>query len=257
VLDEFCWDAAEVARAREHGALAHKLHVDMHEVIGHASGKIDEGVGTPKETLKSYASALEEARADLVALYYAMDPKLVELGLMPSLEVGKAEYDSYIRGGLMVQLSRLELGEQVEESHMRNRQMVAAWAYENGQADNVIEKRTRDGKTYFVVNDYDKLRVLFGELLREVQRIKSQGDFAAGKALIETYGVKVDPALHAEVKRRYEGLDIAPYSGFIQPKLVPVLEGATIVDVKVEYPDDFSAQMLEYAERYSHLPTWN
>ncbi len=257
VLEEFCWDEAEVARAREHGPLAHKLHVDMHEVIGHASGKIEDGVGTPKQTLKSYASALEEARADLVALYYTMDPKLVELGLMPSLEVGKAEYDSYIRGGLMVQLSRLELGEQVEESHMRNRQMVAGWAYEKGKAENVIEKKVRDGKTYFVVNDYEKLRALFGELLREVQRIKSKGDYAAGKALIETYGVKVDRALHEEVLRRYEALNIAPYSGFIQPKLVPVMEGEQIVDVKVEYPEDFTAQMLEYAERYSFLPTWN
>lgn len=257
VLEEFCWDQAEVARARAHGALAHKLHVDMHEVIGHASGKLEPGVGTPAETLKSYASALEEARADLVALWYALDPKLVELGLMPSLEVGKAEYDSYIRGGLMVQLSRLELGEQVEESHMRNRQMIAAWAFDKGQADKVIEKRVRDGKTYFVVNDYDKLRALFGELLREVQRIKSQGDFAAGKALIETYGVKVDRALHEEVERRYAALDVAPYLGFVQPKLVPVIEGDEIVDVKIEYAEDFTAQMLEYGERYSFLPVWN
>ncbi|MFO7561386.1 MAG: hypothetical protein R6X02_01980 [Enhygromyxa sp.] len=257
VLEEFCWDEAEVARAREHGALAHKLHVDMHEVIGHASGQLEDGVGTPSETLKSYASALEEARADLVALWYAMDPKLVELGLMPSLEVGKAEYDSYIRSGLMVQLSRLELGEQVEESHMRNRQMIAAWAFDKGQAEQVIEKKVREGKTYFVVNDYDKLRALFGELLREVQRIKSQGDFAAGKALIEDYGVKVDGALHEEVKRRYEALDIAPYIGFVQPKLVPVMDGDQIVDVKVEYAEDFTAQMLEYGERYSFLPAWN
>lgn len=257
VLEEFTYDETRLARAKEHGALAHKLHVDMHEVIGHASGQIEDGVGTTKETLKSYASALEEGRADLVALYYAMDPKLVELGLMPSLEVGKAEYDSYIRGGLMVQLARLELGEQIEESHMRNRQMVAAWAYEKGKPDNVIEKRVKDGKTYFVINDYDKLRELFGQLLREVQRIKSQGDYAAGKALIETYGVKVDRALHEEVKRRYAALDIAPYSGFMQPKLVPIMEGDAIVDVKIEYPDDFTAQMLEYGETFGFLPTWN
>ncbi|KIG17131.1 Dipeptidyl-peptidase III [Enhygromyxa salina] len=257
LLEEFTWDEAELARAREHGPLAHKLHVDMHEVIGHASGQIEPGVGTPKETLKSYASALEEGRADLVALYYAMDPRLIELGLMPSIEVGKAEYDSYIRGGLMVQLSRLELGEQVEESHMRNRQMVAAWAYEKGKAENVIEKKVRDGKTYFVINDYDKLRVLFGELLREIQRIKSKGDFAAGKALIETYGVKVDRELHEEVKRRYDALNIPPYSGFIQPRLVPVMDGDQITDVVLEYPTDFAAQMLEYADRYSFLPTWN
>ncbi|PRQ04152.1 Peptidase family M49 [Enhygromyxa salina] len=257
VLEEFTFDEAELARAKEHGALAHKLHVDMHEVIGHASGQIEPGVGTPKETLKSYASALEEGRADLVALYYAMDPRLVELGLMPSVEVGMAEYDSYIRGGLMVQLSRLELGEQVEESHMRNRQMIAAWAYEKGQADKVIERKSKDGKTYFVINDYAKLRVLFGELLREIQRIKSQGDYEAGKALIETYGVKVDRALHEEVKRRYDALDVAPYSGFVQPKLVPVMEGDQITDVVIEYPTDFRAQMLEYADRYSFLPTWN
>lgn len=257
VLEEFCFDQAELARAKQHGALAHKLHVDMHEVIGHASGQLEEGVGTPAETLGSYASALEEARADLVALYYALDPKLVELGLMPSLDVGKAEYDSYIRGGLLVQLSRLELGEQLEESHMRNRQMVAAWAYEQGKADKVIEKRVKDGKTYFVINDYEQLRALFGQLLREVQRIKSQGDFEAGKALIETYGVTVDRALHEEVKRRYDALNVAPYKGFVQPKLVPVMDGDAIVDVKLEYAEDFTAQMLEYGERYSFLPVWN
>ncbi len=257
LLEEFCASPEELARAQEHGPLASKLHVDMHEVIGHASGLIEPGVGTPKETLKSYASALEEGRADLVALYYIMDPKLVELGLMPSLEVGKAEYDSYIRSGLMTQLARLELGEQLEESHMRNRQMVALWAYEKGKADNVIEKKVINGETFFVINDYDKLRALFGELLREVQRIKSEGDFEAGKALIETYGVKVDPELHAEIKRRYDALGIAPYSGFVQPKLVPVMDGDNIVDVKVEYTSDFVGQMLEYGREYSFLPTWN
>jgi len=253
LLEEFSYDDEELARAEQHGALAHKLHVDMHEVIGHASGQIEPGVGTPKQTLKSYASALEEARADLVALYYAIDPRLVELGLMPSIEVGKAEYDSYIRNGLMVQLARLELGEQIEESHMRNRQLVAGWAYAKGQADKVIEKKVEGGKTYFVINDYAKLRELFGQLLREIQRIKSEGDYAAGKALIETYGVKVDPELHAEVKQRYDALDIAPYSGFIQPKLVPVMDGDEIVDVSIEYPTDFTAQMLDYGERYSFL----
>ncbi|NVB38619.1 dihydrofolate reductase [Pseudenhygromyxa sp. WMMC2535] len=252
-LEEFCASPEEVERAKAHGALAHKLHVDMHEVIGHASGQLEEGVGTPKETLKSYASALEEARADLVGLYYVMDPKLVELGLMPSLEVGKAAYDAYIRGGLMVQLSRLELGEQLEESHMRNRQLVAGWAYAQGEAAGVIEKVTKDGKTYFVIRDYDALRELFAQLLREIQRVKSQGDYAAGKALIETYGVAVDPELHAEVLRRYESLDIAPYAGFIQPKLVPQMEGDEIVDVRVEYPTDFAAQMLEYGDRYGFL----
>ena len=253
LLEEFTSSEEELARAREHGALASKLHVDMHEVIGHASGRINAGVGTPKETLKSYSQALEEARADLVALYYAIDPHLVELGLMPSVEVGKAEYDSYIRNGMMVQLARLEIGEQVEEAHMRNRQLVAAWAYEKGKADKVIEKKVNDGKTYFVINDYDKLRELFGQLLREIQRIKSEGDYEAGKALIETYAVEVDPDLHAEVKRRYDALDIAPYSGFLQPRLVPVMEGDEIVDVELEYAEDFTQQMLEYGERYSLL----
>jgi dipeptidyl-peptidase III len=257
LLEEFCWDQAELARAKAHAALAHKLHVDMHEVIGHASGQLEPGIGTPSETLGSYASALEEARADLVALYYAIDPHLVELGLMPSIEVGKAEYDAYVRGALLVQLARVEVGQQLEESHMRNRALVTRWAYEHGKADKVIEQRVRDGKTYFVINDYAKLRVLFGELLREIQRIKSQGDAAAGKALVETYGVEVDRQLHEEVTRRYASLGIAPYSGFVQPKLVPVMEGDVITDVRLEYVEDFTAQMLEYAEHHSFLPTHN
>jgi dipeptidyl-peptidase-3 len=257
VFEEFCWDEAELARAKAHAALAHKLHVDMHEVIGHASGQLEPGIGTPAETLGSYASALEEARADLVALYYAIDPRLVELGLAPSIEVGKAEYDAYIRNALLVQLARVEVGQQLEESHMRNRALVARWAFERGKGENVIEKRVREGKTYFVIHDYEKLRELFGELLREIQRIKSQGDGAAGKALVETYGVTVDRTLHEEVLRRYEGLGIAPYSGFVQPKLVPVMEGDRITDVKLEYVEDFTAQMLEYAERHSFLPAHN
>jgi dipeptidyl-peptidase-3 len=251
LLEEFCFDAAELERAKAHGALAHKLHVDMHEVIGHASGQLEPGIGTPAETLGSYASALEEARADLVALYYAIDRHLVELGLMPSIEVGKAEYDAYIRNALLVQLARVELGQQLEESHMRNRALVARWAFERGKG--AIEKRVRDGKTYFVITDHERLRELFGELLREIQRIKSQGDAKAGKALVETYGVTVDRTLHEEVARRYASLGIAPYSGFVQPKLVPVMEGDRITDVRLEYVEDFTAQMLEYAERYSFL----
>lgn len=254
MLEEFCWDAAQIERALAHGALAHKLHVDMHEVIGHASGQLEPGIGTPAETLGSYASALEEARADLVALYYAIDPHLVELGLVPSIEVGKAEYDAYVRNALLVQLARVELGQQIEESHMRNRALVARWALEHGKADKVIEQRVRDGKTYFVINDYQKLRALFGELLREIQRIKSQGDAAAGKALVETYGITIDLELHEEVARRYASLGIAPYSGFVQPKLVPVMDGDRITDVRIEYVEDFTAQMLEYAERHSFLP---
>ncbi|RYU75830.1 dipeptidyl-peptidase 3 family protein [Hymenobacter persicinus] len=256
-LDEFAYSAEEKARARQFAGLAGKLHTDMHEVIGHASGQINAGVGTPKETLKNYASAIEEGRADLVALYFLMDEKLVQLGVVPSLEVGKAEYDNYIRNGLMSQLVRLPLGETVEEAHMRNRQMVAKWAFEKGKKDNVIEKVTRDGKTYFKINDYQKLRGLFGQLLRELQRLTSEGDYAAAKNLIETYGVKVDPVLHKEVLDRYAKLNIAPYQGFIQPRLVPVEVGGKITDVKVEYPSDFAQQMLDYSRKYKYLPNYN
>lgn len=257
VLEEFAASPEEVARGREHGDLGDALHTDMHEVIGHASGALKVGVGTPKETLKSYASTLEEGRADLVALYFLLDPKLIDIGVMPSVEVGMAAYDDYIRNGMLVQLARLELGEDIEEAHMRNRQMIAAWVYEKGKAAKVIERVERDDETFFVVRDYAALRGLFGKLLRELQRIKSEGDYAAGKALVETYGVKVDAALHAQVLRRYEALQIAPYAGFVNPRLVPVLEGGEIVDVRVEYPESFVMQMLEYGERYSRLPVVN
>ncbi len=256
-LEEFAYSQEEIDRAEQWGTLAGNLTLDLHEVIGHASGRLEPGVATPKETLKSYASTLEEARADLVALYYVVDPKLIEIGVMPGLEVGQAGYDRYIRNGLMTQLARIKPGENIEQAHMRNRQMVSSWVYEKGRSENVIERVTRDGKTYFVVNDYNQLRELFGQLLREVQRIKSQGDYEAGKQLVETYGVKVDPELHAEVLERYAKLGIAPYGGFINPKLVPVMEGGQIIDVKVEYPDDFTAQMLEYAREYSFLPAYN
>jgi dipeptidyl-peptidase III len=256
-FDEFGAAPEVVARLKRWAALADKLHTDMHEVIGHASGQINPGVGTPDETLKSYAGTLEEARADLVALYYLLDPKLVEIGVMPSLEVGKAGYDKYIMNGLMMQLYRIEPNHQLEEAHMRNRQLIAAWAMEKGQGDKVIERFTRDGKTYFRINDYQKLRTLFGQLLREIQRIKSEGDFAAGQALVENYGVKVDEPLRAEVHRRYAPLNIAPYAGFIQPRLVPIERNGEITDVKVEYPTDFLAQMLEYGRKYSFLPLHN
>jgi dipeptidyl-peptidase-3 len=257
VLEEFAASPAEIERAKKWSDTADSLHTDMHEVIGHASGQIEPGVGQPAETLKNYSNTLEEARADLVALYYMIDPKLVEIGVMKDLDTGKAAYDAYIRNGLLVQLARLEPGEDLEEAHMRNRQMVAAWVFEKGKADGVIEKITKDNKTYFVVKDYEKLRALFGQLLAEVQRIKSKGDYDAGRKLVETYGVKVDRALHDEVRTRYAALGIAPYAGFIQPRLVPVMKGEEIVDVKVEYPDDFTAQMLEYAEQHSHLPNEN
>ncbi len=250
---EFLLTKEEQTRSKTYGGLGSKMHTALHEVLGHASGKIEAGVGTPKETLKNYRSALEEGRADLFALYYILDPKMVELGLVPSDEVGKTEYDTYITSGIMYQLRRLKLGEVIEESHMRNRAMVARWAYEHGKEDNVIEKVIQSGKTYFKINDYQKLRDLFGQLLREVQRIKSQGDFEAARALFEDYGVQVDRELHQEVIDRAAILKGAPYGGFINPKLVPVMENDQIVDVRVEYPDDFAEQMMEYAKDYSNL----
>ncbi|MBK7345206.1 MAG: dihydrofolate reductase [Saprospiraceae bacterium] len=254
ILEEFAHDEEEIARAKEYGALGDKLSTALHEVIGHASGQLNTGVGTPKETLKSYSSTLEEARADIVALYFMMDPKMVEIGLMPSLEVGKAEYDGFISNGLMKQLRRIEPGKDVEEAHMRNRQLIAAWVYEKGKPENVIERVTRDGKTYFNITDYDKLRVLFGELLREIQRIKSEGDYFDGKALVETYGVKVDQALHQEVLNRVKPFNIPPYAGFIQPEFVPELDAnGEIIEIKVTYPDDFVRQMLEFGKKYSFL----
>ena len=255
--DEFTHTDEEKARNAEYGALASLLDVDMHEVIGHASGQINPGVGTPKETLKSYRSTLEEARADLVALYYIMDPKLIELGLTPSLDVGKVVYDIAIRNGLLMQLRRIKPGDDIEEAHMRNRQIIAGWAYEQGRENNVIEKVEDDGKTYFVIRDYDMLRGLFGELLQEIQRIKSEGDFEAGKALVETYGVKVDQAIHEEVLARVAPLNIAPYKGFIQPRVVAVKENGEIVDVRIEHPEDFVAHMLKLDKRYSFLPVNN
>ncbi|GAB4414431.1 MAG: dihydrofolate reductase [Bacteroidia bacterium] len=252
-LAEFTYAPEVVERAKRYGSLADNLHTDMHEVIGHASGKIEPGIGTPKETMKNYASTMEEGRADLVALYYMMDPKLVEIGVMPNLEVGKTAYDDFILNGLMTQLRRIKPGDDIEEDHMRNRAMISWWAYEMGKDDKVIERITHEGKTYFVINDYDKLRKIFGEQLREVQRIKSQGDFAAAQKLVETYGVKVDPVLHQEVLDRFSKLNIAPYSGFINPVLKPVMQGEEIVDVEISYPDDFTQQMLYYGEKYSFL----
>ena len=252
-LTEFAYSQEEIDRSKKYGSVADLLHTDLHEVIGHASGVINKGVGQTSETLKNYASTLEEGRADLVALYFLYDQKLVDMGLIESLDAGKTAYDDYIKNGLMLQLKRLKLGDQVEEAHMRNRQMVAKWAYEKGEADKVIEKKLKDGKTYFVINDYDKLKDLFGQLLRELQRIKSEGDYEAGKALVENYAVKVDPELHAEVLKRYEKLGVAPYGGFINPLLKPINTDGKIKDVVVEYPEDFKEQMLYYGENYSFL----
>jgi len=257
-LEIFCHDAEEIELAKKHGSLAGKLHTALHEVVGHASGQLEPGVGETDATLKSYASTLEEGRADLMALYYVMDPKLVDIGVMPSLEVGKAEYDSYIRNGLLTQLRRIKLGKDVEEAHMRNRMWVSAWAYEKGMADSVIVKVVREGSTYYDIRDYEKLRVLFGELLREVQRIKSQGDYAAGQALVETYGVKVDPELHKQVLARAEKIKTAPYAGFVQPEMTAVTDAnGVITDVTVSYPKDFIGQMLRYAKTHSFLSDEN
>lgn len=257
MMKEFCNSKEEIERNTKYGALASDLHTDMHEVIGHASGIINPGVGDPDQTLKNYASTLEEARADLVALYYVYDQKLVDMGIMPSLEVGKTEYDGYIRNGLITQLTRLNLGENLEEAHMRNRQLNAMWAYEKGKAENVISFFKEDGKTYVKVNNYERLRELFGELLREIQRIKSEGDFAAGQALVENYGVKVDQTLLKEVKDRFEKLNVAPYKGFIQPVLTPIMQNEKIIDVKVSYPDNWLKDQLERSRKYSFLPNKN
>ncbi|HZG00445.1 MAG TPA: hypothetical protein VEY71_05550, partial [Chitinophagales bacterium] len=256
--EEFFYDKAAIERADKYGALAADLHTDLHEVIGHASGKLNKNVAEPSTTLKNYANTLEEARADLVALYYIYDKKMVDIGVMPSLEVGKAEYDHYINNGLVMQITRIPAEEhQLEESHMRNRMLNAAWAYEKGKADNVIEKKTRDGKTFFVVNDYAKLREIFGQLLREIQRIKSEGDYKSGRDLVENYGVKLDPALHKEILERYDKLKLAPYKGFIQPHYTATKSGDKISDLKIEYPTDFLKQMLYYGKEYSFLPVMN
>lgn len=257
MLKEFAFSEEEIERHQKYGTLAADLHTDMHEVIGHASGQINKGVGDPDQTLKNYTSTLEEARADLVALYYIMDKKLVDIGVMPSLEVGKCEYDGYIRNGLITQLTRLQPGENLEEAHMRNRQLVSLWAYEKGKPDNVIEWIKKDGKTFVKINDYDKLRKLFGELLREIQRIKSEGDYEAGMKLVETYGVKVNQELLNEVRSRFEKLNVVPYKGFIQPKLIPVYTDNQITDVKVEYPDNFLLNQLELGKKYKLLPEYN
>ena len=257
MMQEFALTPEEIELNKKYGSLAGDLHTDMHEVIGHASGQINKGVGDPDQTLKNYASTLEEARADLVALYYVYDQKLVELGVMPNLDAGKCEYDGYMRGGLITQLTRIELGDNLEEAHMRNRQLVAAWAMEKGKANNVVAWVKKEGKTYVRVNDYAKLRDLFGQLLREIQRIKSEGDYAAATALVEGYGVKVDQILLKEVRDRFAKLNTAPYKGFIQPQLKATYTGETVNDVTVTYPDNFLQNQLELGKKYGFLPAYN
>lgn len=254
-LEEFSYDQAEIDLINKYGFMTDNLHTDLHECLGHGSGQLLPGVSS--EALKNYQSVLEESRADLFALYYLADQKMVDLGLIPSVEASKAEYLKYIRNGLMTQLTRIELGKNIEQAHMRNRQLISKWCLEKGAKDKVIEKVTRDGKTYFRINDYDKLRTLFGELLKEVQRIKSEGDYEAGKALVENYAVKVDPELHKEVKERYAKLNLAPYSGFINPEFVVEEKDGEITDVKITYPSDFTGQMMKYSKENSFLPTYN
>lgn len=258
-LHEFVNDSTELELEEKYGQIADKLHTALHEVIGHASGQLNPGVGETKETLKNYASTLEEGRADLVGLYYLYNPKLQELGLVDDWKkVGMAAYDGYIRNGLMTQLIRLNLGDDIEESHMRNRQWVSAWVFEKGKKDNVIEKITRDGKTYFNITDYDKLHDLFGQLLRETQRIKSEGDYKAVEKLVETYGVKVDPALHKEILERNKQFTAAPYSGFVNPVLVPKMDAnGEIESIGIEQPKSFEEQMLFYSDHYNNLPEKN
>ena len=255
VLEEFVYDEEEIQLEKEYGKDGDKLHTALHEVVGHASGQINPGVGETKETLKSYASTLEEGRADLVGLYYLMDPKIQELGLTDDWKkTGMAAYDGYIRNGLMTQLRRLNLGNDVEEAHMRNRQWVSAWVFEKGKAEDVIEKVTRDGKTYFNIKNYERLRELFGELLKETQRIKSEGDFEAAKNLVENYGVKVDQQLHKEVLDRNAQFKSPPYSGFVNPVLTPEMnDKEEITAIRVVQPENFATQMIEYSKNFNFL----
>jgi dipeptidyl-peptidase-3 len=253
-LEEFAADQAEVDRIKKYGTISDALHTDLHECIGHASGKLAEK--TDPNALKNYFSPLEEARADLFALYYMMDKKITDLGLLPDEEAGKASYDAYLRNGLLTQIVRIKPGKEIEQAHMRGRSAISHWVYEKGKAENVVEFFRRDGKTYVKINDYKKLRVLFGELLKEIQRVKSEGDFEAGKKLIEDLGVKVDPRLHADILERYAKLNLAPYTGFVNPMLVPVYDADSgITDITVEYINDYLSQMMYYGKNYSFLPT--
>ena len=254
-LTEFAYDQAEIDAYKQYGSYTDEIHTDLHECLGHGSGQLLPGVSST--ALGEYQSTLEEARADLFGLYYMADPKLVELGIMPNAEAYKPAYSNYIRNGLFVQFTRVELGKQNTEAHMQNRKLIAEWCYEKGAARGIIEKKMRDGKTYFVVNDYEALRGLFAELLAEIQRIKSEGDYEAGKALVEQYAVTVDPELHKEVRDRYYALDIEPYGGFVNPEYELVEKDGRIVDVKISYPADYVGQMLGYAKDYSFLPNIN
>jgi len=257
LIKEFASDDEEIELAEKFGFLTNNLHTDLHEIVGHGSGQLKPGVAEMSITLKNYASVIEETRADLAALYYMMDPQLVKLGLIPSLEAGKAQYNHYIKNGLMLQLYRVQPGNNLEQTHMRNRQLIASRVFEMGKEEKVIERYRRNNKTFIRINDHVRLRELFGELLREIQRIKSEGDYEAARQLVENYGVVVDQELLEEVHQRHRQMGAAPYSAFINPIFVPVVRNDRIVDVKVEYPADFLEQMLYYGKNYSFLPVNN
>lgn len=250
-LTEFAYDQAEIDAYKQYGSYTDEIHTDLHECLGHGSGQLLPGVSST--ALGEYQSTLEEARADLFGLYYMADPKLVELGIMPNAEAYKPAYSNYIRNGLFVQFTRVELGKQNTEAHMQNRKLIAEWCYEKGAARGIIEKKMRDGKTYFVVNDYEALRGLFAELLAEIQRIKSEGDYAAGKNLVETYAVNIDSQLHKEVLERYAALNLKPYGGFVNPDIVPVEKDGKVVDYKIVYVDNYLQQQLDYGKKYRTL----
>lgn len=254
--EEFVYSDTEKQRIDRYSDLTDNLHTDLHECLGHGSGKLLPGVDP--DALKAYGSTIEEARADLFGLYYVADPKLVELGLLPDAEAYKAQYYTYLMNGLMTQLVRIQPGNSVEEAHMRNRQLIARWVFEKGAADKAVELVKKDGKTYVVINDYARVRRLFGELLAEVQRIKSTGDFNAARALVESYAVKVDQTLHAEILARYQKLNLAPYKGFVNPKYEPITDrNGVITDVSVSYDEGYVEQMLRYSRDYSSLPSIN
>lgn len=254
--EEFAWSDTERDLMKKYGFITDNLHTDLHECLGHGSGIILPGVDA--DALKMHSSTLEEARADLFALYFLADQKTTDLRLLPDAEAYKSEYYKFMMNGLMTQLVRIEIGKEIEEAHMRNRQLIARWIYEKGKNDHIVELKERDGKTYVVINDYNKLRELFGELLAEVQRIKSEGDFEAGKLLVETYGIKVDPALHAEIVSRYAKLNLAPYKGFINPVMTEVKnESGETIDIRLDHTEGYTQQMLRYGKSYSFLPTYN
>jgi len=254
--EEFVWSKTELDLLHNFGFQTDILHTDLHEILGHGSGQLLPGVSA--DAMKEHGSTIEETRADLFGLYYVADSKLIDLGILTNPEAYKAEYYKFMMNGLMTQLTRIEPGKNIEESHMRNRQLIAKWVFEKGKAENVVELKQRDGKTFVVINDYEKLRSLFGKLLAEIQRIKSEGDYNAAKQIVEDYAVKVDPILHNEVIARYKKLELKPYKGFVNPVLTPVVDdNGKITDISVTYTEGYTEQMMRYAKEFSTLPTYN